>query len=73
MFVGENCDGSVVGLCFVMQYLKPFLVLLSSYKEKTGCLTLIVFMLLSGCEFNAYLPRSASDLSVVCDCGISWS
>ena len=41
------CVGSMLGLCFVVQYLVSFLVLQSSWwgRERVCCFTIIVFLI----------------------------
>ena len=62
---------SVIVLCFVVRYFMSILVLRSSWWERggAGCFALFVFLVSHGGW--AALPRGATGLSAVCDCGIS--
>ena len=41
-------------------------------RERAGCLTLIVFIVLCGSYCYVSLPYGAVDWSMVCDCCIFW-
>ena len=57
-------------LCFVVRYFVSILVLQWS-EERAGCFALFVFLVSR--EISAVLPHDATNLSAVCDCGMSWS
>ena len=42
-------------------------------EERTGCFTLTVYLMSYGTQCSGDCPRGAVGLSVVCDCGISWT
>ena len=63
------CD-SVIVLCFVVGYFASILVLQSSrWGREIWVFALFVFLVSRGC--CVALPRDATGLSAVCDCGIS--
>ena len=61
---------SVIVLCFVVRYLMSILVLQSSGWGRESWL-LCLFVFLVSRDGWAALPRDATGLSAVCDCGIS--
>ena len=63
---------SVIVLCFVVRYFMSILVLQPSWWGRgggAGCFAWFVFLVSRGGW--AALPRGATGLSAVCDCGIS--
>ena len=64
----------VIVLCFVVRYFMSILILQSSRwgRERAGCFGFF-FVFLVSCDCCVSLPHDATDLSAVCDCGISWS
>ena len=42
-------------------------------EERTGCFTLIVFLITIDYKCSVALLHGAMGSSAVCDCGISWS
>ena len=63
---------SVIVVCFVVRYFMSILVLQSSWwEERADCFAWFVFLVSR--DGWAALPRGATGLSAVCDCGISWS
>ena len=53
-----------------MRYFVSILLLQSSrWEERAGCFALFVLLVSRDC--CVALPRDATDLSAVCDCGIS--
>ena len=74
----------MLGLCFVLQYFVPFLVLQSTGWERESwllyiCCSLTVMSLLSFLNFFLFFSgffvfcHGAMGCTVVCDCGISCS
>ena len=53
---------------FVVRY---FVSNTSGGEERAGWFALFVFLV--SCDCCVALPRDATSLSAVCDCGISWS
>ena len=63
------CGGLVLGLCFVLQYIVSFLVLLSSCLGRESWLLYFCCVLMSShCFYPLTLPDCALDWSVVCYC-----
>ena len=61
------CGGLVLGLCFVLQYIVSFLVLLSSCLGRESWLLYFCCVLMSShCFYPLTLPDCALDWSVVC-------
>ena len=58
--------------CFVVRYFMSILVLHSSWWERESWL-LCLICLPGVSDVCAAIPRGATGLSAVCDCGISWS
>ena len=55
-----------------------YFVIFSSFaiitlRKRAGCFALIMYLLSCGCYCSVSLPHGVMGLSVVCDCGISWS
>ena len=67
-FIGRT----MLGLCFVMHYLVPFLVCNHLYeKDRAGGFALIVCLVSCGCQSSVALTHNVLDWSAVYDCGIS--
>ena len=62
---------SVIVLCFLVRYVHTSIAIILMGEERAGCFALVVFLVSR--DGGAALPRGATGLSAVCDCGISWS
>ena len=58
---------------FVVQYLKPFLVIQSCHLGRELVALLRCLLISCDCYCIVYLPQIDVGWSVLCDCGISWS
>ena len=66
------CDWSLFRNA-VLRVFSNLAIISLAEKERTGCFTLFVLLLLCGCNCFMSLPHGAVGLSVVRDCGVSWS